>query len=99
MSPELEQRVDAILQEAMELVPTERAAYLERACASESPTVRAEIASLLGHIVRTVEDGFLATPVSPLRYAGNLDPALHANEAAGEVGSTVRRPSDDAEMT
>src|SRR5215472_12611425 len=46
MTPEEWQRVKKILDDAMEIAPVERAAFLDQACATD-PTLRAEVESLL----------------------------------------------------
>jgi eukaryotic-like serine/threonine-protein kinase len=65
--PERWRRVQAILEEAFELPPAERAGLLERACAGE-PALRAEVEALLA--ADGEAEGFLDGP--PGRYAASL---------------------------
>ncbi|MGH9760369.1 MAG: serine/threonine-protein kinase, partial [Blastocatellia bacterium] len=59
MQPERWQQIDRLLDEALELAPEQRAAFLDRACAGDD-SLRKEVESLLAHDERI--SGFIAAP-------------------------------------
>ena len=60
MDPQRWQQIDELLQAALALAPTKRAAYLQRACANDA-ALRAELESLLAEVEH--DSAFLATPI------------------------------------
>jgi tetratricopeptide (TPR) repeat protein/predicted Ser/Thr protein kinase len=62
MSEPRVQRIRALFEHAVELLPADRATYLAEAC-PDDPTLCAEVESLLAHADRETSRGFPASPV------------------------------------
>jgi serine/threonine-protein kinase len=86
MTPERYQRIGQLFDEALDLLPEERAAFLERACgpnAGEDAELRAEVERLLAHHRESEE--FLSHPATSV--AASL---LSQNPAISAAGKQIR---------
>ena len=79
MDPARWRRVSAVLQDAIALPPSERRAFLERACAD--PDDRREVESLLRH--HEAGDGFLEQGAAPVEADLLLTEALEQGQTLG----------------
>jgi tetratricopeptide (TPR) repeat protein len=79
-APDRWPQVAALLEEALDLPPESRAAFLDRVCSGD-PDLRAELEALVG---ADAEAGsFLDAPVDLSAFAAPLDPAAGASAEAG----------------
>ncbi len=81
MTPERYQRIGRLFDEALELAPTERAAFLEQAC-GEDAGLRAEVETLLANHVES--EAFLARPAMDVAAA-----MLAQNPQASLLGQKI----------
>src|SRR5207248_1506465 len=61
MSPEMQERIDDLFEQAINLEPDQRPALLDKAC-SDSPALRADVSALLADHDRAEAAGFLDKP-------------------------------------
>jgi Tol biopolymer transport system component/serine/threonine protein kinase len=86
MTPERYQRLGQLFDEALELAPEDRAAFLDRACdpnSSDAVELRAEVEKLLGYYSASEE--FLSRPA--IHLAASL---MAQNYAASAAGKKIR---------
>jgi RNA polymerase sigma factor (TIGR02999 family) len=59
MTPEMRQRVEQVFDEALSIEAGRRTAFLDAACKDDPPGVRTAVDSLLAHLAKAEEAGFL----------------------------------------
>ncbi|MBX9581343.1 MAG: hypothetical protein K2X87_13660, partial [Gemmataceae bacterium] len=85
MAPDLRARADDLFDRALDLPPSDRAAFHDRECPGE-PAVRAAVVSLLAHADRAEADGFLDDPTPLPAGLVGPGPAVPGCEVVRELG-------------